>query len=273
MKKLNKSSLLLLCAGSLLGSAASAQIVADFNTPGQLASDFTKVGSGSLNEVTSGGLDNTGAVVPSEDGNDVRYYGNYSQAGNLDFSVSTYFQYETKSTDSRSLTIGFGTTNSQILPFGGNMPVGEAGAYVSLEGRNGDGTTNRLKLFYGNDGGGMTGKNGSTFSLVDSNWYFLELTGTYNSGDDTFDLESEIYNSDSIGNIGSFIDNRPQNGVDLSAFSASSDVYGFMGVPGDSGAGVAVVDNFTPVPEPATGAALLGAAAIMMVCFRRRARR
>lgn len=149
MKKLPVHSLAGLFAASLLTSVATAQVTADFNTSGQLTSDFTKVGSGSLTEVTTGGLNNSGAVAPSEDGNDVRYYGNYSQAGNLDFSVSTYFQYETKSTDKRSLTIGYSRDNTQILPFGGSMPAGAGGAFVSLDGRNGDGVTNRLKVFYG----------------------------------------------------------------------------------------------------------------------------
>lgn len=113
-----------------------------------------------------------------------------------------------------------------------------------------------------------TVSSGSNLSLVDGNWYYMEVTLSKPLANN-ITLTSSVYNSDANGALGSLVGSY--NPAAISSTFADSTVYAALRVQVD---GVSRIDGFgVAIPEPGTYAALVGFAALAgTVLHRRRAR-
>ena len=289
------SSIVLLIALFLLAAGAhsvSAALI-DFNTPGDLAANFTLSGTSNLDEVASGGTGNTGAL-------DVK-----QKTGGVDPPAAVWASFDPLPIDFTAagdvITISMDFLPSAKLADGGNaIRLG----IVTASGNALDGPAAQLKLADANEGSGNSigiptgnqveiGLNlqdgffgNSTLSLAydesgvdpDTNLYnpnddqlhWHRLVGTFSLiGTDGIDGKVELFDLGTNGTsvpslIGDFTISRPDGtgGVgagprsDSEVFSA---FYADQGLQNKKNRGADIVDNFsvTVVPEPASLALLV----------------
>lgn len=127
--------------------------------------------------------------------------------------------------------------------------------------------------FTGTDLSGAFRGLGATGNLSADTWYLFTTDFTYDSANDEWDITRHLQETDSSGVI-------VGSGLDLSdVFTLSNpfgenptNIYGLFAGSGGDNAGIAAYDNLTlAIPEPTTGAFLLGSLALL--ALRRRSSR
>lgn len=264
MKK-STASLIVALLPAVLPSAAFATLI-DFNTPGQLDANFLAVDSNKYSEGAGIGLSgSTGIDVATFSSQGSRTYTAASSSGSDSLSTSIYFQWVTP-TDAgfgSGMFLGFGPSTSYTPGLAGNTGVAtNSHVLVAVPGN--------TQMFLQNvDSGGAAQNSGfGANTLVDGNWYHLQLDLTPSGGSD-FDLTGTLTNSDSDGVLGSVVRTitTPRTNV---GFTGDSDVYAFFGGQGNSvSRGIDTLDNFTAIPEPSS-LLLLGMAIGTALLFRKR---
>lgn len=257
---------------------ANAQVLFDFNTTSQLADNFNKgttagSGSGSLTNVASGGLSDSGSLaIPTGVGNDSFLYatkGSFS-ATTASFDLSIYFKAQAATISGGALSLSMGLVDdSTPTTTSGTSAVGIPDAATSnslvLSLRNaGNGTASGLSynLTAYNNAVQLTPAASSSVTLTDGNWYQLRASYTY-TGSNNYSLIGQIYASDNAGVLGSALIGSNNSWTATNAGLADGITYSMIGSQNGNRRGLGQLDNFSTVPEPSTmilvGMALSGA--------------
>jgi len=270
----------LLVGITAIASFAAHATLIDFNGGSELNDDFA--GFSNFTQSGTGGLDNTGSVTLTST-SQIAIYQNqaFDATAFSDAKVGIYFQFNSVGNNfsSRPLSIGFTGDAANTYKSSSENNVSSTDSTtandirVQLVGGGGvGGTTAALRLV----GDGVQADQSSVnITMVQDNWYYMELRIGGVSGGDLIGVEGELFNASSDGTIGSSLKNLNNGGTGgydiTSGLSSDSAAYSYFGgfVPSNS---VARVDNFSAViPEPSTFV-LVGVAFGTLAFFRRRNR-
>ncbi len=258
--------LLLILSAVATATVAQAQTVIDFNTPGELASDFA--GFSNFSQSATGGLSNSGSVTLTNSSQIAVYQTGQDITGVDNGTFGMYFQYNGADTAGRPFSIGITSGASDTYSNSGTTT----------------GTDLRLVLFGAGSGdnyGLQLINNGASFAtslanvtLVDGDWYYIALNIGGISGGDFTGISGDLFASDDAGNLGAglkILDNGGTGGyIQTSSLTADSDAYVFFGGQNPTTRGAAVADNLTfAIPEPTSAALLIGAAGLLALRRRR----
>lgn len=253
----------------------------DWNSSTQLADDFTTTDS-AISQVTSGGLNNSGAISYST--SDVNGFstvtGNlasFSTASDFTITQSTYFKTGTRTQYERDgrRAIHLGLTGAEGVAYAVTFVDAIAlsgGLYVEDAFVAGSPNTLVVEFF------GQTSDPDVNFSLTNNNlsinadsWYFLSVDYNYNSIDDEWSLDWSLNNSDSAGIVGSSV-GTASSPVVANPFGANPNLHGFLGTRSAERTNIALLDNTTlvAVPEPSAFALIAGFLALGSIMVRRR---
>lgn len=264
-------------------------VLYNFNDTGQLAADFSKgatngggSGAGSLTNVSTGGLSNSGSLqLPTGSGNDTFLYTTKSSlfATFTTINVSVYFQ-------PKAATIGGGLTLSiglvDVSPAVNtypdspvSIPTPPAANSMTLTLRNsGSDVSSGLnyKLVNYNNGSSVTAEGSGTLDLVDGNWYQLSALFTYN-GANSYTVTGQIYNSDASGTLGSALFGTAPTWTKTNAGLADGNAYGLLSSQNGDRRGLGRLDNYNLVPEPSSVLLLSGGLGLLVFARRSRTQR
>lgn len=234
----------------------------NFNTAGNLAEYFTPSDGGAFTESASGGLGGSRAVDIS--GDDGLYTSTSSYAlpdtEGETLTVSAYFQYAgIESYD--DVGIGFVASSSSDLEGSGwAVSPAEPGIGVTFE--------SSYLEFYTDAG------DESSFEspeLIEGQWYKMVFALVSTGVADTYDMHTQIWNSDANGDLYSLRAWRIQEDFEYAALAAENAgmVYAYFGTA-DDGQSFAVMDNFevtdTPLASLWSGAGTEGDPYIVNSC-------
>ena len=248
-------------------SVHSQTIIRNFDSAGDLAANFSLVGTNKFSEADTIGLGSSRALEVG----DVFVQGSYVHnsgiaSGYTSVSTSIFFQWLTPTNvgGGAGLFLGFGPDTSYSPPIGGGGAATNDHALLAL-------ASNGL-LFVQNvaDGGSPQNAGFAATSLTSGNWYQAKLDLTPTGGND-FDLTATITNSDSSGVLGSIVQTASSSFTNASLIT-DSEIHAFFGGQGGSvSRGIDTVDNFSTVviPEPSTFT-MIGLALASLYILRRR---
>lgn len=264
MKKTFYSTVFLL--GSLIAVCGQATLI-NFNGGGELASDFA--GFTDFSQSGTGGLAGSGSITLTANSQIAVHQTAFDASALSNSNFGAYFQYNGAAGSGRPFAIGF--TSGASDTYNTSSTTTGSDIRVALNGQ-GDGN-------YGLDilnSGGTVVISSKDIALVNSNWYYLQLTIGGVSGGNFTGVTAELFNSDNSGVLGGSLKllNDAGSGYSVaSALTSDTTAYGFFGGQNPTTRGIAAVDNFTtatPVPEPSTYAMIVGLFVLGFAWFRKR---
>lgn len=258
--------LLLTLTAAATASIAQAQTVIDFNTPGEFASDFA--GFSNFSQAATGGLSDSGSVTLTTSSQIAVYQTGVDITGVDNGSFGMYFQYNGASDSGRPFSIGF--TSGASDTYSNSATTTGTDLRLVLGGA-GSGDNYGLQLL---NNGGAFATSLQNVTLVDGDWYYIQLNVGGISGGDFTGVSGDLFASDDAGNLGAalkILDNSGTGGyTTTSSLTSDADVYVFFGGQNPSTRGAAVADNLTfVVPEPTSAALLIGASGLLLLRRRR----
>lgn len=268
-KQLIISSCLLSLSGFGEVIISSHQVLVDFDTPGDYNDNFFNFATFTdFEEVVAGGLGGSGKVnLSASNATQVSIFDQVAFSGSQPFwKVSAYFR---KSSQPNNFSLGLVSSptawiNSGLLNSNNVQPNnGGAESTVSSLGISAN-WYGSMSLYNSNNIVAWT----DLGDFPDTNWIYMELTGSYLAGGHT--LDGRVFVSDESGNIGiqvgptlSVSDLSNQLGVDDKA-------YFFFGA--DDLTSAHHIDNFAiTIPEPSSVVALLSFMVLIVTTLRKRA--
>lgn len=252
-------------------SVATAQVVYDFNTAGQLDDDFGynipsspanhfKMGS----QVAAGGLTNSGWVSNSLIGSGWGFaVADQAFSGATNFTLSIYFQWQTRTgsteTSYQSLLLGVGRSSdtNAFSPVGGNSgALGPASGQLLQIGIGGIANapdTVRVIASSVVDGNNTNFTPSANTTLTNGNWYYLQVDFSLLGTGDGYNAVASLYGSSDTGAIGSLLLTNTSGNI-TNTNLLSGDVQAYFGTRGPAFSGITGVDNFyvSTIPEPST---------------------
>gem|GEM_PF-3873672 len=262
-----------LCVGIavLVSSAAHATLI-DFNGGSELADDFA--GFTNFSQSGSGGINNSGSVSLTST-NQIAVYqdATFDATAFSDAKVGVYFQFNSVGNNfsSRPLSIGFTADAANMYKSSSENSVSSGDSTtandvrVQLVGGGGVGGTSAAIRLVGD--GTQVDQSSVNITMVQDNWYYLELRIGGVSGGNLTGVEGQLFNASADGTIGSSLKNLNSGGTGgytvASGLTSDTTAYTYFGgfAPANS---VTTVDNLSAViPEPSTFALVglaLGAA-------------
>lgn len=279
----------------IMGSNLFGQTVIDFNAAGALTGGFSSLNGAITQNSGTGGLSSSASLTTGV-GTNIQYVYN---GATTDFSststskVGMYFHLSLTSyssiqnTDNLVNVLFYSNTTAPSLAIGTNngTTAESANNYLrlSLNVVNGASGDNNFCLKFSNNANTSSVTNLSTIntsttftSLVDGNWYYLELQATPTGALSQFSILGTLYNSGNDGVLGSAVTNASISTTSTNAqLAGDSQVYFGFGTQRASTGGVDLLDNFTvmpaAVPEPSTDALIgLGFVAAGVFFFQKR---
>lgn len=259
-------------ASGVIGVVAplSSGALVDFNTAGQLASDFTVNNSGGvLSQSATGGVGDSGSVVTTGDSTATYKVSPFSWASGP-LEVSVMVRKADATANNRVAVVGFvGADNMSFFNTGTN-------AFISVRLDTVQSTPVDLaNINIQSRGGGAlntTGNQlGTNLSLVDGNWYKLTATFTKLSAANTFEIGVTVqdFGSTGLGLVGSVA-----SLTTTYTHATAGEVHGLTNVyaafRGTLPGGGPRLDNFTAVVVPEPAAVALLAPAVSLLLRRRR---
>jgi len=269
---------------------ATAQMVYDFNTAGQLDGNFgynvpstpashTNVGPQAL----TGGLTNSGwvpnALTAPRWGFEVA---DQAFANTTNFTLSIYFQWQTRAdstnTAYQSLLLGVGRSSdtNAFSPVGGNAgALGPASGQLLQIGIGGIANapdTVRIIASSVVDGTNANINRSGNAALTNGGWYFLQVDFSLLGTSDGYNAAAKLYDSTAAGVIGSLLLSDTSGNI-TNTNLLGGDLQAYFGMRAPTYAGITGVDDFyvSTIPEPTTVALLL-AGAVCILIFRKKLR-
>ncbi|HWL51124.1 MAG TPA: hypothetical protein VNQ90_01720 [Chthoniobacteraceae bacterium] len=279
---------------ALTPAPAQAQLY-DFNTPGQLVDDFTRVpDSGNTlywTQQATGGLNNSGWIVTNTgSGSNARYSEILDQgfaAGATPFTLSLHFKWQPNTLFVGDLLeIGIGRSTDPQAPFtpvspgsGGPYPAAWQELQLGLGGVRDSanvGIPNTVR-FYGSVlvDGVLTNFNppssgGPTATLVDGGWYFLKLDFAPTAAEDGYIVSLSLSQSSNTG----VVSDDPLmtwTTTQINPKLLEGDLQFYLTGRNAPWSGIVGIDNIhvSPIPEPSV-AWLAGGALLALFALQRR---
>ncbi len=238
-----------------LASRGMAQPV-DFNSQSDLSTDFTATGTtDKFAAFASGGISNSGclgidsAFTTSTLVTDAHLQGG---ASSPIFTLSLYLLFTTpiSSAGGNFLTLGLATSPNFNPSATGNLVFSSFS--ISKTAFSANYTTSASDA---SDGFDLT-LGGSQISFTNGDWYYMEIEGAWNNSLNQFDMQLQVYNSNSDGDLGSLIATQDQANPNYGAGATSAPLYAYISASGPAGSmGIGTIDDFyfsptEAVPEP-----------------------
>lgn len=278
-------------------TAVQAAVVVDFdsgyNAPGDW-NGFSTVGSPvGFGQVAGGGLDGSDALAPGR--NAALVYNEQSfSAQRFLWEVGIFMRYQTPTRTGNAtelVALGafgdtaaasgetFNITTTRTGLSGGNLYGFRAVIQSENDPVDNEGIV-RLRTINVIDHPSAQGP--SVFSdftaaqdgnlLVHDNWYFFQLSVSYDDASGRYDAVSRLFSATSSGEVQSLLLSNPLTDQENTAFANDADgVYAFISGRHFAGDGAGALDNFTlnlPIPEPTT-VAMLGMGFLLLHGLRR----
>lgn len=264
-------STLLLCLSP--GRNANASVLINFNTPGDLSSNFTQNTNGTggtFSQSLSGGIADSGSVaLSSGDGTTAVYTGPeaaFDLATGNPLTVSLFFHIDSTVSGSYiAAQLGIVTDTT------GDLRLASPYEALRVQTTSTAGTYQLLLLTQTTTGGSVTSnQQGGNYTLSTGFWYLL--TATFSAISSTqLSVSGSIVDYGTEGTTpGSTVTSFNSFTVTNAALASDSSVYGAF--RGNSLSGVNRFDNFAMVPEPSTTIlSILGAFAVIVLGRRKSA--
>jgi hypothetical protein len=261
---MNKKLLTLIAVAAVPFAMRAALI--DFNGGSELSNDFA--GFSDFSQSTTGGLDNSGSVSLTSNSQIAVYQTSFdASALSGGTVVSSYFQYNGASDTGRGFAVGF--TSGPSDTYDNSSTTTGTDLRVVMNG-SGAGDNYGISIF---SNGSQVAASSTNVTLVDTNWYYLDLKVGGISGGDYTGVQAELFASDASGVLGSSLKNLDNNGgggyTVTNALTSDTQAYGFFGGQNPTARAASTADNFTVIPEPSTFA-LVGLALGALMLSRRR---
>ncbi|MGC9451475.1 MAG: sugar-binding protein [Oceanipulchritudo sp.] len=253
MKKLFLKKTLMACLSAGLAPAIFADFSVDFNTAGDLTSNFS--GFSDFAEAAGGGLADSGAVALSANSQVAVHQTPVDLNGGVDHVLSMYFQYNGADGDGgtgRGFFVGFTSGAADTYETSATTTGVDIRAIVA-----GAGSENLYGIDLQNDGANVDGS-AKNVPLVIGNWYYLELTIAEVAPGEFRGVTVALYDSDASGTVGAqlkILDNNGAGGYTVtSTLADTTEAYPFFGGQNPATRATAAADNFAytmsvPLPE------------------------
>jgi hypothetical protein len=246
----------ILCA-SMLSSVCAMGAVVNFNTTTDLTDNFNPSSGADFSNVASGGLNDSGWVEATTVAQVWTYKYGYTLAQSV-YKASIYFQAS-----------GSGEANQDVISLGfAGTDTGEPLSGFGLRDNSVSWAIDSAGLsLVSIVGGAPTTAASGTFALQTNQWYYAELTVSYQGGD-SFNVAAVCHEAESDGTLGI---ERYNNSTTFnnSGLSGSGNMFAYFASSGNFSSNVANgFDDFEVVPEPAV-MGLIGMAGLGMLVARR----
>ena len=244
-----------LMAGLSLGLAPAifADISVDFDTAGDLASNFS--GYSDFAEQATGGLAESGAVTLTANSQVAVYQTPVNLNDGVDHVLSMYFQYNGGDGDGgtgRGFCVGFTSGPADTYETSATTTGVDIRAIVA-----GSGSENLYGIDLQNDSVNVDGS-AKDIPLVIGNWYYLELTIAAVAPGEFQGVTVALYASDAGGTVGDqlkILDEGGSGGYTVtSTLADATEAYPFFGGQNPASRAASTADNFSytmsvPLPE------------------------
>lgn len=257
-------------------ATVSAQATFDFNTAGQLNDNFYPGTQGAVGpQVVSGGLDNSGWVS-----NTIIAGGRGFAVTDASFPVSAspitlsiYFKWQTNTLFlGEALQLGVGRStdpDTAFSPLGGNAgSLGPASLQLLQVGIGPRTVADQVRI-YGSSIVNGTNTNfnqpaSPTVTLVDGNWYYLEVGFSLLPTEDGLAFSVNLNNANSSGVVGSNL--LSWSSQQINSALVDGDLQAFFGTRNAAQVGISGVDNFSvsAIPEPSSLALVAGLGGVLI---------